>query len=106
MTCTASISPVRTARTPFQGSQRLMLMPTAPTSPCERNSSIFFAQRSSSTHASSQTWNCIRSTRSSPRFFKLRWTYSSTWSGGKVSSSVEPRRLGHFRFLGGTFVAV
>jgi hypothetical protein len=55
MTCTASTIPPRTARTPFHGSQRLMLMPTALTSPRWRSSSNFFAQRSSSSHASSHT---------------------------------------------------
>src|SRR5690348_18163735 len=81
-----------------------MLIPTARISPCRRKSSIFFDHRSSSTQESSQVWNCIRSKLESPAFSRLLWVYSSMWSGGKQSSSVYSRRLGHCRFFGGIFV--
>ena len=43
------VNPLRTVRTAFSGSQRLMLMPTARINPCRFKSSNFFAQRPSAT---------------------------------------------------------
>ncbi len=70
------------------------------------SSSSFFAHRSSASQPSSQVWNCIRSKLSSPAFFRLLWTYCSMWSGGKQSSRLNSRTLGHLKFLGGILVAV
>ena len=45
-------------------------------------------------------WNCCTSIVATPRFSRLFSVYSRIWSGGKQSSSVEPRREGHLQALG------
>src|SRR6266481_447178 len=77
----------------------------ARTFPLARNCSIVRTMRSSSSHLSSQVWYWIKSSVSVPMLRKLFSTYSKTYSGGYDSSSVKLRLDGHWRFLGGTFVA-